>query len=302
MKGFDQSHWNADIDYNKAKDEGFSFVFLKATEANNFRDPKFFERFKAAKAAGLKVGAYCFAQPGKANAKDTFDYFKNTIADMGADYIMLDLEVNGGLDGAGVRAWAKAWLTLAQAAFAKKPLLYSFVDFIKQNELSQLQDACDLFLADYADGAPRLSGFKTLAFRQTTSKGTVAGVSPIDLDVTAQAGAPATVQEAGPKEAPKPKPTASTNTLGGRVYYVEKGDTLSGIGGRFNVPYKIIQRWNHIKDANVIQKGQKLYIPRPHRVKSGEILSRLTSDWKAVAKANGINPDVLHVGQKIYLP
>lgn len=300
MKGFDQSHWNADIDYKKAKEEGFSFVFLKATEAANFRDPKFFERFKAAKAAGLKVGVYCFAQPGKASAKDTFDYFKNTIADMGADYIMLDLEVNGGLDPASVRAWAADWIDLAQKTFGKTPLLYSFVSFIKDNDLAQLQKDCELFLADYENGAPRLEGFASLAFRQTTNKGTVAGVSPIDLDELVEKGNDKI--SAPKKEESKPSAKPAINTPGGRVYYVEKGDTLSGIGGRWNVPYQIIQRWNHIADADVINIGQKLYIPRAHRVKSGEILSRLTKDWKAVAKANNINQDVLHVGQKIYLP
>lgn len=46
-----------------------------------------------------------------------------------------------------------------------------------------------------------------------------------------------------------------------RKYTVQRGDTLSGIGDRFGVPWKSIQSANGIKDPNLIVPGQVLVIP-----------------------------------------
>lgn len=44
------------------------------------------------------------------------------------------------------------------------------------------------------------------------------------------------------------------------VYTVANGDVLSGIAMRFNVSIADIQRWNNIKNPDIITAGQKLTI------------------------------------------
>lgn len=44
------------------------------------------------------------------------------------------------------------------------------------------------------------------------------------------------------------------------VYTVKKGDTLTGIASRFNVPYKALLIWNRITNGKKISPGEKLYI------------------------------------------
>lgn len=74
--GIDISKWQGDFDFNKALQEGAKYVIIKAGGADGglYRDPKFEENYKNAKAAGLGVGAYFFGMA------DTFDKAKQEAA------------------------------------------------------------------------------------------------------------------------------------------------------------------------------------------------------------------------------
>ena len=56
----DLSHWQAPIDFVKAKAAGIVAVILKATQGSQWIDATFSERSADATAAGLLVGAYHF--------------------------------------------------------------------------------------------------------------------------------------------------------------------------------------------------------------------------------------------------
>jgi lysozyme len=62
-KGIDVSNWQSAIDWKQVKDAGYQFVFMKATEGNDFIDHTFDEFRQGARDAGLKVGYYHFYQP-----------------------------------------------------------------------------------------------------------------------------------------------------------------------------------------------------------------------------------------------
>ena len=63
MKGIDVSQWNGVIDYNKVKSAGVDFVIIRAGYGKYIsqKDPCFARNYSAAKAAGLKVGAYWYS-------------------------------------------------------------------------------------------------------------------------------------------------------------------------------------------------------------------------------------------------
>lgn len=64
MKGIDVSHWQGDItNWNKIKKSGIDFVIIRAGFGSyaTQRDAKFEANYVAAKAAGLKVGAYWYS-------------------------------------------------------------------------------------------------------------------------------------------------------------------------------------------------------------------------------------------------
>lgn len=58
--GIDISAHNGDIDFDAVAQDGISFVIIKASEGASFKDRKFIDNIRRAKAAGLKVGAYHF--------------------------------------------------------------------------------------------------------------------------------------------------------------------------------------------------------------------------------------------------
>ena len=60
IAGIDISAHNGDIDFAKVKNDGVDFVFIKATEGATFKDRRFFDNYRLAREAGLKVGAYHF--------------------------------------------------------------------------------------------------------------------------------------------------------------------------------------------------------------------------------------------------
>lgn len=58
--GIDVSNHNGKIDFGKVKDDGVSFVFLKASEGRSYVDPRFRKNYLKARKSGLVVGAYHF--------------------------------------------------------------------------------------------------------------------------------------------------------------------------------------------------------------------------------------------------
>src|SRR5947207_1997886 len=56
----DLSHWQAPVDFARAKSAGIAAVILKATQGSDWVDVAFAQRFAAASASGILVGAYHF--------------------------------------------------------------------------------------------------------------------------------------------------------------------------------------------------------------------------------------------------
>lgn len=60
MKGIDVSAHNGMMNLDAAADDGIEFIFIKASEGENFRDENFVLNYQKARHAGMKVGAYHF--------------------------------------------------------------------------------------------------------------------------------------------------------------------------------------------------------------------------------------------------
>lgn len=99
MIGIDVSEHNLDIEFNKVKDMGIEFVYIRIgwrgyTEGGIYLDNKYYEFINNAKEAGLKVGIYFFSQAiNEDEALEEAKFVESTLGDTNIDLpIVYDFE------------------------------------------------------------------------------------------------------------------------------------------------------------------------------------------------------------------
>ena len=198
VPGIDVSYWDSGIDWPKVRATGQRFVFAKATEGDSYADPTFDDNWRGAKTAGLLRGAYHFFRSNldpKKQANKFIDYVKS-MNDDGEFPPVLDLETNDGQTKDKVISRAKTWLDQVEAAFGKKPIIYSGQYFL-QDYFSEAGGGPPIWAKDYPlwiaqypnqyvpgmqPTLPR--GWFKWTFWQYSEKGQVNGINAtVDLDV-----------------------------------------------------------------------------------------------------------------------
>lgn len=95
VRGIDISRHNGNIDFEKVKNNGIDFVFIKASEGTTHQDTLFSTNFREARKAGLKTGAYHFFRFDK----DGVDQALNFLSVVGPHYpelgLVIDVEKTG---------------------------------------------------------------------------------------------------------------------------------------------------------------------------------------------------------------
>ena len=118
--GYDISHHNKNIKWDKLNAQ---FVYLKATEGTTFKDPKFIEYTRQAKAHGIKVGAYHFMSP-TTSGKKQFEYFSKKVGNSMDLIPVLDVEVMGIADDD-----IKQFIDACEKHYGVKPMIYANLFF-----------------------------------------------------------------------------------------------------------------------------------------------------------------------------
>ena len=128
LEGIDVSHWQGTIDWpTLAGKGGKSFAFMKATESTNFVDSQYARNHAAARAVGIRTGAYHFAQPSTstADAVAQADWFVGHIGLSAGDlFPVLDLETRNGLTDAQLITWVQAFMDEVYVQTGIKGIIY----------------------------------------------------------------------------------------------------------------------------------------------------------------------------------
>jgi lysozyme len=104
------------------------FVYMKATEGGDFKDNRFADNWREARAAGLAVGAYHFFLPGKSGSEQARNFTDTVPKEADALPPVLDVEcavVPPGPQREAVRIRIAELLALVEKHYGKRPVIYT---------------------------------------------------------------------------------------------------------------------------------------------------------------------------------
>lgn len=187
-KGIDVSRWQGVIDFNKVKAAGYDFVIIKAggSDMGFYTDSCWEKNYKAAKAAGLHVGAYYFVG---------FLFYGDTAgrADALRFIRMLEgkqLELPVFVDIETTQPARRAEATEAAIAFCETMENAGYFVGIYSSDISGFKERLDHDrLKAYAHWVADYTGdtdvCKEWQLRQISSKGIIPGINTyVDIDLT----------------------------------------------------------------------------------------------------------------------
>ncbi|MCT2875526.1 LysM peptidoglycan-binding domain-containing protein [Limosilactobacillus fermentum] len=301
--------------FQRAKDQGVMGVVVKLTEGSEdgsaYVNPRAEAQIRNAATVGLRVSCYHFARyTSDADAQNEARFFVKIAKQYGmtSDTRMVDdAEVHSVTDYNSATA---AFLNEVKALGYANVGLYSMKSFFTSGILnSHGFGEAKIWNAGY--GITDL-GIDNAAAWQWTDNGLGMNVdTSYDFDGAFTVGSsnPGTVPST---PIPAPQPVEHVGHPATGTYTVQPGDTLSGIATKFGTTYQILSAINGIGDPNQIWPGQVLKVTgaasqeSTYYVQSGDTLSSIATKFGTtvsnLVSLNHIsNPNVIYVGQKIYV-
>lgn len=313
----DLSSYNPDTKefFLAAKNQGALGVVVKLTEGSEdgsaYVNPKAATQIRNALAVGLRVSCYHFARyTSIADAQNEARFFVKIAKQFGMydDTLMIDdAEVHSATDYQSV---SLAFLQEVEALGYKNTGIYSMKSFFTGGILnSHGFGNAKTWEAGY--GITDL-GIDNAAAWQWTDNGLGMSVdTSYDFDGAFTVGS-SNSGTVPTTPIPAPKPVEHVGHPATGTYTVQSGDTLSGIAAKFGTTYQILAAINGIGDPNHIWPGEVLKVTgtasqqSTYYVQAGDTLSAIASKFgttvSSLVSLNHIsNPNVIYVGQKIYV-
>lgn len=298
-----------------AKSKGVMGVVVKLTEGSEdgsaYVNPRAAAQIRNAITAGLHVSCYHFARyTSDTDAQNEARFFVKVAKQYGmtSDTLMIDdAEVHSASDYNSATA---AFLNELKALGYTKTGLYSMKSFFTGGMLNS-HGFGDTKVWEAGYGISDL-GIDNAAAWQWTDNGLGMSVdTSYDFDGaftigTSNAGSVPEVS------VPAPQPVEHVGHPATGTYTVQPGDTLSAIANKYGTTYQNLAAINGIGDPNQIWPGQVLKVTgtasqeSTYYVQAGDTLSAIANKFGTtvsnLVSLNHIsNPNVIYVGQKIYV-
>lgn len=191
IHGIDVSVWNNTINWQKVKNDGIDFAFIRVaargygSSGNIFDDSKFKTNITNAKKYGVKVGVYFFSQAiTTKEAREEANYTLRKIKGYSLDMpVIMDYEYSGGSDGRLTNAKLtntqrtnivmEFCKTIKEAGYT--PMVYANYSMLTYDlNKSTIDSSYKVWLAHYATSTSYRGDYE---FWQYSSKGSVSGIS-----------------------------------------------------------------------------------------------------------------------------
>lgn len=244
--GLDVSTWQGYItpsQWAQIRSSGLVFCFARASYGYGGGDDQFVSNMVNGTAAGVYMGAYHFAYPqysASNTAVNEADSFVNAAGSyIGVGYLrpVLDFEWNGqNLSRAVLSQWANDWMNRVQQRTGVEPMIYCNTNYAA-NYLDSSLAGRTLWIANWPSnpnpqtGTPPIGIFNAWAFWQYSDAGSVAGLSPLDLDVFNGTLAQLQSYVVAPQATIRLSPTALSPTIIAGQTAPDGSFTVTNIGG-----------------------------------------------------------------------
>ncbi len=141
----DLSHWNRNVDFKLAKENGILGVIHKATQGLKYVDSKYEKRRKKAEDLGLLWGAYHFGV--RENGIYQADHFLETVGETKNTTLALDIEENKHGKNIIVKQ-AEEFVQRIEEVTGRLPLIYGSSYFLK-DFATPILTKCLLWIANW---------------------------------------------------------------------------------------------------------------------------------------------------------
>ena len=172
---------------NQAKDiRNISYVFIKATEGNSFKDKHFKRHWKNAGTSGIRRGAYHFFRSSK-DAEVQARHFIRTVGGLSANDLppVLDIEtIHKGCSYKTLNDKALVWLKTVEKHYGRKPIVYSSASFINDILCKEIKENYPIWVAHYGAASPRCEKWHIWQFADNAIVYGIDG--EVDLNVTTE--------------------------------------------------------------------------------------------------------------------
>lgn len=219
VRGFDISSNNHDgsvFNFLEAKDDGYEFVYVKATQGNNYLNPYLIADVRDAANNGLKVGVYHFYDANNGTPEEQAEWFiKNGISQVAEWCALIPVLDFESVENSALR---DRFLT------AMKRACGVYMNRSYQEAINYGGDSAFGWLA-----WPEWNGTEALPVKTSVvqlSQKTIAGIGskPCDTD---QAVNYASIQNATPTPTPTPDPTEGVDKHMVSTTVLENGDIVT---------------------------------------------------------------------------
>lgn len=173
--GIDVSHYQGRINWKELQTSHhpIEYIFIRATMGIDGKDSKYKENWKKAKQHNYIRGAYHYYRPNE-NSTEQFENFSNSVKLVKGDFIpILDIEKESRFGMENLRTGVLNWLTLAEAKYGVKPMVYTGLKFYEDSLKGHI-DGYPLWIAAYS-GKHRVKHVDW-DFHQFTEKAIVKGI------------------------------------------------------------------------------------------------------------------------------
>jgi lysozyme len=181
VHGTDVSRHQTAVDWRLARANGVNFAFVKATEGADDMDPMFRDHWRAARAAGVRTGAYHFWYHCAGGAEQARNFIRRVPKAAGALPPVLDLEWTPFSPTCTRRTPTDELLREAQvfvervaAHFGQRPVIYVSPDIFAERELWRLRGV-EFWLRSVAGHPAQVYPGRRWTFWQYSGTGIIPG-------------------------------------------------------------------------------------------------------------------------------